>query len=65
MNKTAKADTSAGVKPADLPAYIVQYATRATYNAVSRYFENPAVKADYEKWISKRNGVKENGNVSQ
>lgn len=52
---------AAGLKPADLPHYISDGAARITLRAMQKYFEDPAVKADYKKWLKSRKakGVKE------
>ena len=53
--------SAAGIKPADLPRHISDGAARITLRAMQRYFEDPAVKADYKKWLKskKAKGVKE------
>jgi hypothetical protein len=52
---------AAGLKHADLPRYISDGAAHITLRAMQRYFEDPAVKADYKKWLKSRKakGVKE------
>lgn len=52
---------AAGLKPADLPRYISDGAAHITLRAMQRYFEDPAVRADYKKWLKSRKakGVKE------
>lgn len=42
------------LKPAQIPSYIADGAARATLRAIERYFENPAVKADYIKWLKQQ-----------
>lgn len=53
--------SAAGIKPADLPRYISDGAAHITLRAMQRYFEDPAAKADYKKWLKSRKakGVKE------
>lgn len=41
-------------KPADIPKYIADGAARATLHAMTRYFDDPAVMADYKKWLKKQ-----------
>lgn len=42
------------VKPSDIPAHVADGFARATLRAVEKYFEDPAVMAEYEAWKSKR-----------
>ncbi len=47
---------TAGARPdsTDIPKYIIDGVARATLNAMIRYFDDPAVKADYEKWLKQQ-----------
>lgn len=67
MNKTVKADTSVGVKPADIPEYIADHAAYATLYAIKRFFDDPAAIAQYNEWLKERqrNGVKASDYMSQ
>lgn len=42
------------VKPSDIPSHVADGFARATLRAVERYFSDPAVKVEYEKWLEKR-----------
>lgn len=46
------------LKPADIPKHIANGAARATLHAMTRYFDDPAVMADYKKWLKSRNSKK-------
>jgi hypothetical protein len=46
--------TAVRPKPADIPKYIANGAARATLHAMQRHFNDPAVMADYEKWLKKQ-----------
>lgn len=47
------------VKPADIPSHVADGFARATLRAVERYFSDPAVKAEYEKWLKERHKKQE------
>lgn len=53
MSNTA-AQGTAGIKPADIPPHIAIGAARATLHAMQRYFADPAVMADYKKWLKEQ-----------
>lgn len=53
MSNTA-AQGTAGIKPADIPPHIAIGAARATLHAMQRYFADPAVMADYNKWLKQQ-----------
>lgn len=42
------------VKPSDIPSHVADGFARATLKAVERYFDDPAVMADYKKWLKKQ-----------
>lgn len=44
-----------------LPEYETQSFARWVYQAAEKYFENPEVKARYEKWRKEQHGQKEEG----
>lgn len=46
------------LKPADIPKHIADGAARATLHAMTRYFDDPAIMADYKKWLKERNSKK-------
>lgn len=48
---TLKTNQSAKPTPDKIPAYIADGVARATLRAIERYFKDPAVIADYEKWL--------------
>lgn len=53
MSNTAAQET-AGIKPADIPPHIAIGAARATLHAMQRYFADPAVMVDYNKWLKEQ-----------
>jgi hypothetical protein len=53
MPNTAAQGTP-GVKPADIPQHIAIGAARATLHAMQRYFADPAVMVDYNKWLKEQ-----------
>ena len=65
--KIAKANISADIKPADIPANIADHITWATFCAIKRYYDDPAAVACYKKWLEdrQRNGMKANDYMSQ
>lgn len=65
--KAVKANTSAGIKPADIPEHIADHAARATFYAIKRYFDDPAANDCYKKWLNdqQRNGVIKSDYVPQ
>ncbi len=67
MSKTAKAGTSTGVKPADIPECIADHAAYATLYAIKRFFDDPAANDCYKKWLNdqQRNGVIKSDYVPQ
>ena len=47
------------VKPSDIPSHVADGLARATLRAVERYFSDPAVKVEYEKWLKERHKKQE------
>lgn len=39
------------VTPSQIPSHIVDSVARATLHAVERYFQQPGVQEEYEKWL--------------
>lgn len=42
--------TNAPIDPQSIPGYELDRLTRSVVKAVRRYFEDPAVQADFERW---------------
>lgn len=46
--------TTVQFETGDIPAYVRRNVAQIVFAEVHRYFEDPAVKADYERWKAER-----------
>lgn len=46
--------TPVKIKTSDIPAYVAMNLAQAAFNALHRAWEDPAIQADYRRWLAER-----------
>ena len=50
--RTVRRTSEVAIRINEIPKSDAEHLARATLQAVERYFKNPEVQADYQKWLA-------------